>query len=270
LQGREQFHRLAVGYVVAATGKVGGGLIGLALMPSPIGVLAGTAIGALVAWLVLLPLVVHDPEATSHDPRALSAAAEVVRAGQALLAFFLLTNLDLLAARHYLGPHDAGLYAVGAVVAKGAFWLPAAVPILLLPRLADRQRRAAGLRIGLVAVVAAGAVATGVCAVAGHLVVLLVGGSAYTDLAGDVWLFALAGSLFAVAQLLLYSRLARADHAASALLWIVLAAYLLALVIVRPDSPLGLVLVAVTASAGLVAAGCGVEARRGREGVVDA
>ncbi|MDQ1642678.1 MAG: hypothetical protein QOJ90_2029 [Actinomycetota bacterium] len=263
LQGREQFGRLSVGYVVAAAGKVGGGLVGLALVPSPSGVMAGTAIGAIVAWLGLIPLVTRPETSVPHDATGLSAGAEVLRAGQALFAFFLMTNLDLLVARHYLRAHEAGLYAVGAVVSKGAFWLPSAVPVLLLPKLVDRHRRAAGLRTGLLAVAAAGTIATGVCAAAGRLVIALVGGSAYDALAGTVWLFALCGSLFAVAQLLLYSRLARADHAASLVLWTVLGAYLLAVVVTRPDSPLELVLVAMSAAGALVAAGFAVEATRG-------
>ena len=111
------------------------------------------------------------------------SSRETARATYSIGALFALANLDVVLARHFLPPRQAGLYAVGAVLAKGAFWATSFVPVLALPGLSDpsRRRRTAALSIG--AVVATGAVVIVGAAVFGELVVRLVGGSAYVSLA---------------------------------------------------------------------------------------
>ena len=47
-----------------------------------------------------------------------------------------------------------------------------------------------------------------------------IGGSGYSELYSEVWLFAIEGSLFAVLQVLLYGRIAREDTKVSVLLWV--------------------------------------------------
>ena len=213
LQGTERFGALAVVFLVAAAGKVGGGLIGLALVPSPTAAMAGMAVcsvlAVLVGWRVVAAAAGSAPDV------AAGSVAELLAAGQSLLLLLALTNTDVLLARRFLDEHDAGLYAVGAVVAKGAYWLPQFVAVLAFPRLADpdRRRHAAGIAVALV--FALGVLTTAVVAVAPRVVVLAVGGAEYAQLSGQVALFAAAGSSFALAQLLLYSRLATHDRQAS-------------------------------------------------------
>ena len=50
--------------------------------------------------------------------------------------------------------------------------------------------------------------------------VIAIGGSGYSELYSEVWLFAIEGSLFAVLQVLLYGRIAREDTKVSILLWV--------------------------------------------------
>ena len=119
---------------------------------------------------------------------------ETARATYSIGALFALANLDVVLARHFLSPRQAGLYAVGAVLAKGAFWFSSFVPVMALPGLSDpsRRRRTAALAIGTVVVV--GALATLAALVFGDLAVRLVGGAAYASLADRAWLFAAVGS----------------------------------------------------------------------------
>ena len=72
---------------------------------------------------------------------------EVGTATSGLLGLFLLANVDVLLARHYLDQAAAGRYALGAVVAKIAFWAPQFVVTVIFPRLvgaADPRRLLAG------------------------------------------------------------------------------------------------------------------------------
>jgi O-antigen/teichoic acid export membrane protein len=184
----------------------------------------------------------------------------VVHAAYALGALFALSNVDIVLARHYLSAHDAGLYAVGAVVAKGCFWLPSFVPVMALPGLSDPvRRRATAIRAFAVVAVSAATLTAGAYAF-GPLVVRMVGGSAYTELSDRVWLFAAAGSLLAAAQVLLYSRLATEDRRAVAPMWTVVVLEAAVIALWRHGSPGQVVTVVVCASLSLAVAGALVEA----------
>ena len=215
-QGRERFGLLAVVVLVVSTGKVLGGLAGLAVSRSASTTMAltaaGTLIGAVVATWVARHLL------TRPSTRGWRVA-EVAKAAHALFALFVLSNTDLLLARHFLPAVAAGLYGAGAVVAKVAFWLPQFVSVVALPRLVDPSRHSAAVRTSVLLLAAIGAAITAGTVVLGTVVVRLVGGSAYHDLAPHAWQFAAAGSALAMAQLLLYARLAHLDHRAALVVW---------------------------------------------------
>ena len=130
-----------------------------------------------------------------------------------LLGLFLLANLDVLLARHYLDRAAAGRYALGAVVAKIAFWAPQFVVTIVFPRLvggADRRRL-----LGTSALVIGGlggllAAALAVAALAGLAVPVLGGG--YAGLGPLLPLFAALGTGLALVQLLLFEGIATRDR----------------------------------------------------------
>ena len=216
-QGLERFLLLAGLFLLAAGGKVLGGLIGVALEPTPTGVMTWTAVGTLVGTAVATAAAARQLE---PPQRSLHGAAEVGHAAHSLLALFVLTNVDVLLARHFLPPREAGLYGVGAVVAKVAFWLPQFVLVIALPRLGDRRRDRSALRASVAVLAVSGATLTVGVAVLGSLTVRLVVGAGYEDLNGVAWMFAALGSCFAVVQLLLYARLARQDGRPALALWV--------------------------------------------------
>jgi O-antigen/teichoic acid export membrane protein len=138
---------------------------------------------------------------------------EVGGATTGLLGLFLLANLDVLLARHYLDRAAAGRYALGAVVAKIAFWAPQFVVTIVFPRLvggADRRRL-----LGTSALVIGGlggllAAALAVAALAGLAVPVLGGG--YAGLGPLLPLFAVLGTGLALVQLLLFEGIATRDR----------------------------------------------------------
>lgn len=218
-QGAERFGSLSILYILVATGKMGGALIGLLLVDDVTAGLIGMVAGASVAAAVAMAVAAPPGSAAGGTgggaaPERRAVAGELLIAAAALFAFFGLTNVDVLLARHHLPATEAGLYALGAVVAKGAFWFPQFIAVLAYPMLVDRARRERAIRVSVALVGASGALLTAGTALVPGLVVGAVGGSEYEDLADDVWLFALAGSLFALAQLLVYARLALGDRRA--------------------------------------------------------
>jgi O-antigen/teichoic acid export membrane protein len=227
VQGREQFRPLAALLTIQATLRVGGGLVGMALEPTATSALAGIALGfvaaGVVAWLVARPA-----GAALVSLRGGFAVRATLSSGAMLLGFVVLTNIDVILARHVLSPEASGLYAAGSIFTKIAFWLPQFVPMIAFPALADPARRRNAVALGLAAVAGCGAVLTAGSWLLADLAVDLVAGPSYGDVVPWVAGFAGLGALYALAHLLVYAHLAHRDRWTTGVLWTVLAAYVLA------------------------------------------
>ncbi|WP_243867112.1 lipopolysaccharide biosynthesis protein [Actinophytocola oryzae] len=261
LQGRHRFTALAALLLTDAVVRIGGTLAGLLVTGTATGALAGTAIGAAVVatagWVVC-----GRPRPRGHGKAHVS---EVLHAVSAMLALVLLVNLDLVLARHYLPAHEAGEYAVGAIVAKIAYWLPQAVAILVLPRLASERGRRRMVPIALAVCAALDLVVVAGSAVMGPTVVSVVGGADYAASPIPVWPFALVGSALSLVQILLYSRIAGNDRWSTLLIWGAVAVEVV-LVTGRLHGALTqVVTAAVVATGTLVCASAVVELRSRRE-----
>ncbi|MGY1734539.1 hypothetical protein [Geodermatophilus sp. SYSU D00684] len=216
LQGTGRHGRLAVVVVAFGSLKTAGALTGLLAGGTPAaalaGMAAGCAAGAAVTWLCA------GRPGVARGLRAPARAA--ARAAGALAGLVLLVNVDLLLARHHLPAALAGEYAVGAVFAKVAYWLPQGVGVVVLPRMADAAARRRELPRALAVVGGLGALLTAATAALGEAALPLVGGAAYgSALGGWAWVFTACGALLALAQLLLYSGIAAADRVAAAAVW---------------------------------------------------
>lgn len=252
--GRERFGLVALSVLLFSVGKVGGGLVGLALSPDVSAVMAGTAVGTAVGVAAATSLTRHLMARPSAGGTA-GTGREVAHVAHALLALYVLTNLDVLLARHFLTAEAAGLVAAGAIVAKIAFWLPQFVTVVALPRLADARRHHSALAVSVTATAAVGLAATATTLAAGDLVVLLVAGPQYEPLGSFVWLFAAEGSVFALAQLFLYGRLSRQDRTAVVAVWASVAVLVGTVATVAHGSARAIVLAALLAGSLLAVAG---------------
>ncbi|MBC6447285.1 lipopolysaccharide biosynthesis protein, partial [Actinokineospora xionganensis] len=203
LQGAQRFGTMSRLVVTEGAGRIGGTLLGLMITRTPTGALAGAAAGAVVVAFVGW-LICGKPRPTGLD---IAHVRDVLHAAQALLALVLLVNLDLVLARHTLPEDLAGAYAVGAVLTKIAYWLPYAIAIVVLPRLAsdEGRRRVIPLALGLCAVL--NVIVVGGSALFGELGVRLIGGAKYASSVIPLWEFALVGSLLSLVQILLFSRI---------------------------------------------------------------
>lgn len=250
-QGREAHLRLAAIYAVVGLGRAIGGVGAIILTKSVVGGLVGMAIGtwitAILAWLFARALLHRPAQKLMHF------RGDVTHATHALLALFVLTNLDVLLARHFLSAAQAGMYAAGAVVTKVAFWLPQFVATIAYPRMAD-HRRGSTLGKGALAVGVIGVLSVGAVALLPNLVVRFIGGAAYDELASEVWIFAAIGAAYALAQFCLYSQIAAGKRAAIAVLWVATAC-LIGLVILFHASVLQIALCVLGVAIGLALVG---------------
>lgn len=262
-QGREDYRRLAAAYALVGLGRGIGGVIGAVVtgdvLGTIVGLLIGTSLGAIVARLAISPLI-SRPAASLHR-----ITSETAHATHALLALFVLTNIDVLLARALLTAEAAGLYGVGVIVAKVAFWLPQFVGVVAFPRFADGRRgRATVATIG--AVFGIGLVVVGATALLPGLVVGIAGGPQYTALVPMAWLFAAAGATFALGQALLLTRLAIDDRRAVIVVWLAAALLVAMATWVLPHTVTGLVISALIAGVALAAVGIAAAVREVRLG----
>lgn len=228
LQGERRWVPLALLYLAAGVPRLFVGTVALLVSADETVAVAAVAVAAfapvLVGSVTLHRLRIGRAAHSSvgdHSPRALWW--ETVYNSQALLAFLVLSNVDIVLARNTLDAHDAGLYAGGLIMVKAVLFLPQFVVVLAFPSMgtADARRTALTASLGLVAV-------TGACVTLGTwllsgLALIFVGGSEYGGIEDDLWAFAVLGTLLSMLQLLVYSVLARQARNSIVLLWIGLA-----------------------------------------------
>ena len=228
LQGERRWEPLALVYLFQGLGRLICGLAMILIWESEFAAMLGVALGA---WLPVLVgyIALRAPRETAHDEGhpGLDLIKEVGHSSQALLAFFALSNADILLARALLSDGDSGLYAAGLIMAKAVLFLPQFVVVIAFPSMSTQgaSRRTLVLALSLVT-------GLGFCAVLGTLVLpdlamVFVGGNDYTGIEGDLWKFAILGTLLAMIQLLVYSALARRQRRALLMIWTTLAVLLL-------------------------------------------
>jgi O-antigen/teichoic acid export membrane protein len=260
LQGAERFGRLAAVFVIASALRLACGGAAVALGYGVTGAIAGTAVAAVLAAVpaVVLAMRAVDVRATLRRPRGHdSDIAHVVLAVGGLL---VLANIDVLLGRHYLTAEAAGLYAVGALVARATYWAPQFISVSVFSRLTDPDQRRRLLPRSLAIVAAIGTVATLLTFFLAEPILTAVFGARYAPLAPYLWWFAFTGSVQAVAQLLISSGIAAADRWTPLLVWSGIGVELLLVATVGHGS-IQAVVASAAASAAAVAAALGLRAR---------
>jgi O-antigen/teichoic acid export membrane protein len=223
LQGRRRFIALGALLVLVQAAKLIGGVLAALTRTGISGALVWTAVftAAVAAGAVIALVPRRHRTFRLHGVRDLAAVRGVLaRDALAMLGVLLLTNLDLVLARHYLPSHDAGLYAAGNLVTKVAFWGPSFVSTVTYPRLARPEERAAALRRGAGVLAALGAL-TAIGALVFTPLLPRVVGNAYRAIEPMVWLFAVQGAALAGVLLGVYAGLAVSDRRLASLVWVV-------------------------------------------------
>lgn len=221
LQGRGEFRALAWLLAVVGVLRAAPVIAVLAAGAGPMGGLAagtaGTAVAGVAVWAGVRWA---GRSATSHMTLADAVdAVGVLRASQVQLVLIVASSVDLLLSRTVLGADDAGVYALGAIATKVAFWLPQAIGVVFYPRLADAASSRASLRqaVGVVAVI--GLALTVAAGLAGPLVPLIFGDD-YRALVPILWLFAYTGAVLSVLQVVLLSAIARDRTRVALVTWL--------------------------------------------------
>jgi O-antigen/teichoic acid export membrane protein len=224
LQGERRWGALSALYVALGLGRVLFGVVLMAITPTAFSAMLGVALGV---WLPVLVghLALRHPRAPTSQipgPTTLDVLREIAHSSQALLAFFALSNVDILVARAALPDTEAGLYAGGLILARAVLVLPQFVVLLAFPAMAARHSAKYALMAGLAICLALGAVVTAVVLIFPSFAALFIGGDDFSAIADDLWLFAVSGTVLTMVQLLVYSTLASGQRREVLLTWLAL------------------------------------------------
>lgn len=225
-QGLQRFWALAVAMGLAPIFRIVAVVI---LLASGLGVS-----GAMAATLLASVLAIAAPTWALRrwlGKSAAAAAAAVAHGSTArefapvvlgLLAITSLTTVDVVVAKAVLDKDVAGIYASASLVGRVILYLPAAIVIVLLPKVSSRVAAGQDARTilaGSIAVtIAFCLVATLVYTLGASVVTVVAFGSGFEDVAGLLPLFAFAMTGFALLNVLLAYHLGRGSSSMSFLL----------------------------------------------------
>jgi O-antigen/teichoic acid export membrane protein len=263
LQGSGRYRGLGVLIVAIQLARVLGAVLAVATGTGTSMALAGGTLFTAVLVAATAPWVLRVAEPAARGRRAM--LMDVARDISPILGVLVLSNLDLLLARHYLPEHDSGLYAAGNLVTRAAFWGPAFIVLMSYPQLAVPEKRSEALRRGvrLLAIVSVIGIIGSILA-AGLVPVVL--GQAYDAITDDVWLFALNGLALVGVQFAVFAGLAVGDRRVGRLVWIAIVAEWVIVSRLTHGSITQIIGTAVGCSLTLLVAAAAVEIRRARRG----
>ena len=254
LLGHERYAAFAAGQVLTAVARFAAGVVTALLTLSVAGAMAALAVGTFAAAAGLWWL--SGPASWSVPGRSRDLLADLARACSAIAGVIVLSNVDLLLARHFLSPAESGAYALAALFGKACLWGAQFVPALVFPRLArDGSGRGLLLRsaaaaggVGLAGILAA--------AVAAGPVVRVIAGDdpGYAEAVALAVPFAVLGTLWALVQLALLAAVAGGDPGPGRLLWVVVAVEALIITVGPHDSPAAILAVGLVCTSVLAVA----------------
>lgn len=231
LQGERRWLPLGLCYLSMGVSRLVAGTALIAWRPTEgaamVGVLIGLCVPVVVGWAVLRRGRAGDVTAHSGEHTLRAVLRETAVSSQALLAFFVLSNLDIVVARNVLDDRQAGLYASGLILTKVVLFLPQFVVVIAFPSMSTPQARRRATLGSLAAIALCGVVSTVGAVVLSGVAMVFVGGAEYAAVESRLWLFAVLGTLLAGLQMLTYSVLATRNRTSGLLIWVAAVALLL-------------------------------------------
>ena len=254
LLGHERYAAFAAGQLLTALARFAAGVVTALLTLSVAGAMAALAVGTFAAAAGLWWMC--GPASWSVPGRSRDLLADLARACSAIAGVIVLSNVDLLLARHFLSRQESGAYALAALFGKACLWGAQFVPALVFPRLArDGSGRGLLLRS---AAAAAGVGAAGIlaAAVAAGPVVRVIAGDdpGYAEAVNLAVPFAILGTLWALVQLALLAAVAAGDPRPGRLLWVVVAVEAVIIAVGAHDSPAAILAVSLACTGVLAVA----------------
>ncbi|MBN8656354.1 MAG: oligosaccharide flippase family protein [Anaerolineae bacterium] len=212
LQGRTNFKILAISYQVEMWSRLLVSIALVALGLSVDGAVTGISLSYLFTWLVARHTVrgLETSENLSKEMRfALLGFAAPVLVSQ--LGQILINNSDVILVKRFFATDEAGQYAALALIGRIVFFATWSVVTTMFPIVAQKQKMGEPhghlLWISLGIVVGVSAPVILLTLIVPEFVVQVLFGEKYLGVAPLVWQYALATSLYAMANVVINYRL---------------------------------------------------------------
>ncbi|MFN8382297.1 MAG: oligosaccharide flippase family protein [Anaerolineales bacterium] len=212
LQGQTRFTTLAITYQVEMWSRLFLGLFFVWMGLSVNGAVLGISLSFIATWISTLPARLGLPE--SGLPEKGIRNAVTLFALPVLLAQvgqILVNNSDILLVRRFYDPTSAGQYAALALIGRIVFFATWSVVTTMFPIVAQKQKRGESHRHLLwVSLGIVGGISLPVVLLAFFIPKLIIGllfGSAYLGVSDLLWLYALATTMYALANVVVNYRL---------------------------------------------------------------
>jgi O-antigen/teichoic acid export membrane protein len=263
LQGVQDFTAFAYVTVAGGVGRAVLGIAAVLLGFGTTGVLVANVAALVIAAGFAVRSLRHDIalDGATFRPNAhfrWGSAGVIV----AMICSTALATLDVLLAKHFLRPYDAGIYSVDALCGKMLLFAAGFIPPLLVPKVAAAL--AAGrsgdhyLRDALVVTLAACLAGLAIFALAPSLVVRTLAGSAYLAAAPNLLGYGIAMSLLAGTNVIIAYKIAAHRFAFVAPLAVVALFEIGAICLWHRDIPQILMILVISNAAALCASAWGV------------
>ncbi len=210
-QGKQEFKNLSLTYQSEMWSRLLLTLVLLYLLPWEPGTLV--AIGIFVSFLFgLFPSATKGVSLKTVEPLKASNTKQVsnfmlLTAGYELTQI-IINNSDVLLVKHYFDATNAGLYASLALIGRVVYFAAWMFVMLLLPKVVEKQKEGKATAPVLLKYVSyVGGLSLCivlVCSLFPELIITLMFGQDYVSMAGLLWQYALATSLFAVSNIFAY------------------------------------------------------------------
>lgn len=216
LQGQTRFGRLALSYQAEMWVRLITAVAFVALGWSVSGAVGGITLSFLATWLVTLAakkgLQKANPLSRDEQKAVLSFAWPVLVAH---ISQILINNSDILVVKRFFLTEEAGLYAALALIGRIVFFATWSVVTVLFPIVAQKHKKGEPhrhllyLSLGLVILVSGLILAA--TTFFPQFIVNILFGDAYISIAPLLWRYALATSIYALANVIITYRLSIGD-----------------------------------------------------------
>ncbi|AEC52037.1 capsular polysaccharide biosynthesis protein [Pyrococcus sp. NA2] len=208
LRGLQRFKALGISMFSWSVFRLLLGLTLVLLGFGIIGAVSGTFLAYLMSFLITLIFLMDVLKIKENTE--ISLRSIVSYGGISFLAIFAYTtmwNIDVILAKHYLSPLEAGEYSAVSVLGKITLFAPWAVSLVIFPKVAEMyekgERSTKILVEGLVitSLISGGVVLT--YALFPEFVIRTVYGERYLTISPYIWRYGLAMTLFSLANVLI-------------------------------------------------------------------
>ncbi len=210
-QGHHNFNKLSITYQTEMWSRL---LITLAfLLFSPWEPALSVAMG--IGFSFLFGLIPSDVKGISMARPSILSSENAKRVNKFIILTLcyeitqiIINNSDVLMVKHYFSPNEAGLYASLALIGRVVYFVAWMFVMLLLPAVVQKEKDGEATApvlfkyVGYVALLSLTIITS--CYFFPELIIKLMFGDAYLSMAGLLWQYAVATSLFAIGNIFAY------------------------------------------------------------------